>query len=239
MGSVPSTFVAVVVLLFAIAPGYLYRKVLRRYVLQDDRSAAVELVELFAIGALTTLMTVIGVLAIGELNGVLLSPREAVQPSYLAGHPWEVLFSAGAVMLSSSLLCACWGWLTGRRSGSKMSRVHEGTTWTQVLTHQDSDREPYLAVELTDGRLVEGFPFAVSVEDQQDKRFIALQGPLAVTGPGDAPRERSRAHFILLPGSLIKVVHGRYVSRDELSSKPVGAEQLPVQASSDQLGDPR
>ena len=81
MGGFPGTLTAVLVLLFAVAPGFAYRKVLRRLVIQDERSAVAEVVELFAIGALTTSTAAVAVFATGEFVDGLLSLREAVTPA--------------------------------------------------------------------------------------------------------------------------------------------------------------
>lgn len=223
MGGVPSTLGAILAVLLAVAPGYLYRRALRRHALQDERSATIEMVELFSVGAVATLVSALGVAGIAELAPALVSIEEVTNPVRILDHPWRIVLTTASVVLLSSGLCLLGGRTAARLSPSRVGSTYEGSTWSRQLATPSAGRPPYLAVELADGRLVEGYVRAVSSDDDAARRFLVLQTPLAITGPGDRPRRRTGSHFLLIPGGLINVVHGKYIDPETLRPRKVEA----------------
>ncbi|MEU2679553.1 DUF6338 family protein [Streptomyces sp. NPDC007107] len=97
-----------------------------------------------------------------------------------------------------------------RRTGAA---VREGTVAVHALTDRAGPggrHKPFAAVELSDGRLVEGYVRYVSTDPDPARRDIVLQQPIAWTGPGDAARTRSPAVCVFVPGALVRVVHISY-----------------------------
>jgi hypothetical protein len=194
----------------------------RRFLLQETRSAVTDVVELFAVGGLASTVASLLILANAEWTGVFVRMADLVQPNVLVQQPWRILASVLTVLGVSVLLCVGAGWLVGRLSRQRLSSVREGSTWTRALVRSNNKKRPYLAVELTDGRLVEGFVLSVSTSDDPANKVLVLQGPLAVRGQGE-PRERSAADFVVVPGNIIGLIHGSYVDVDDLKPRPAEA----------------
>ena len=79
-----------------------------------------------------------------------------------------------------------------------------------LATRSPKGREPYLAVELNDGRLVEGYLRHAAIEDDPDRRDLVLQRPLFFSGTGYAERTPSAAVKLYVPGFMIRVIHISY-----------------------------
>ncbi|MFJ8861846.1 DUF6338 family protein [Streptomyces sp. NPDC102451] len=58
--------------------------------------------------------------------------------------------------------------------------------------------------------VVEGYLRHVSHDEDPARRDIVLQRPVLWTGPGDIPRTLSPARTVVVPGSLIRVIHLSY-----------------------------
>lgn len=106
---------------------------------------------------------------------------------YLVRHPWQAVRSA-VLSFAISVLCA-------------MRRAVDMTPPGHSL---------WLAGQLTDGRLWEGFLLSMDGErESPGEGDLVLQGPLAVTPPGEG-RHHHPARFVALPGSQIALAHGFY-----------------------------
>jgi hypothetical protein len=202
----PTTVAGIVFLVAALSPGLVYHRVLSRFLPRDSRSTVVELVELATAGALTTAVACVAVLGAGEVVPVLLSPAEL----YTRPHPWQVLLSATLALVLSFGLAGVAGWWWVRKFGREPVRIREGSAWAGVLGAKRDGKPAFLAVELTDGRLVEGVFRTVSVAEDPDRDALALRRPILVTGPNGAPRTEVDEDFVLIPRSIVKVVHGTY-----------------------------
>lgn len=202
----PTTVAGIVFLVAALSPGLVYHRVLSRFLPRDSRSTVVELVELATAGALTTAVACVTVLGAGEVVPVLLTPAEL----YARPHPWQVLLSATLALVLSFGLAGLAGWWWVRKFGRQPVRIREGSAWAGVLGAKRDGKPAFLAVELTDGRLVEGVFRTVSVAEDPDRDALALRRPILVTGPNGAPRTEVDEDFVLIPRSIVKVVHGTY-----------------------------
>jgi hypothetical protein len=212
---VPSSVIAAVLLLAAVTPGYAFHRAMNRYRPKDTRSSTAEVVELFGVGALTTAAGLLLTLLIGELSPSLVTLHEVTKaPADFRDHPWSWV---GAVVLAMALSMG-FSTLAGAYAGRKSPRrtgaaVREGTVAVHALTDRagpDGQRKPFVAVELSDGRLVEGYVRYVSTDPDPARRDIVLQRPIAWTGPGDVPRTRSPAVCVFVAGALVRVVHISY-----------------------------
>jgi hypothetical protein len=118
------------------------------------------------------------------------------------------------VMTLSTALSTGVGGYAGKRSPRRTGAgLREGTIALRAFTDRDPDgngRKPCLAVELSDGRLVEGSVRYVSADTDPARRDLVLQGPMGWAGPGEIPRTASPATFVFVPGALVRVVHISY-----------------------------
>ncbi|MFG2540137.1 DUF6338 family protein [Streptomyces sp. NPDC048511] len=226
----PSSVIAAVLLLAAMTPGYAFHRTMNRYRPKDTRSSTTEVVELFSVGALATTTGLLLTLLIGELAPSLITLREATKtPTDLRHHPWSWAGAAVLAMTLSMALSTLAGVYAGRKSPRRTgTAVREGTVAVHALTDRAGPggrHKPFAAVELSDGRLVEGYVRYVSTDPDPARRDIVLQQPIAWTGPGDAPRTRSPAVCVFVPGALVRVVHISYPHVPAPGTTPVSPSQ--------------
>ncbi|MGC4785017.1 DUF6338 family protein [Micromonospora zamorensis] len=208
----PGNAIAVAVLIAALAPGFCFVQTYRRHVLSDKPSPTREIIEFFGAGALATFVASVVVLALGSFVPWLISLHElVVDPRALRASAWHVVLSGGLVLLLSVTLCIVAGEVLGRRAPTRVGHVNAGVMSVRVLaTRSPKGREPYLAVELNDGRLVEGYLRHAAIEDDPDRRDLVLQRPLFFSGTGYAERTPSAAVKLYVPGFMIRVIHISY-----------------------------
>jgi hypothetical protein len=208
----PSNIFSVIILLAALAPGFVYLQAYQRRSLRDTRSATAETVEMFAFGALATLLAGLTVLVLGQLTPAFVTLDVLLKgTSGLGTIPWKVIASASLTLALSTSISGLAGTLLGNRRSSRVATVREGILAVRVLTARSpKGRRPYLAVELNDGRLVEGYLWYASTHEDPARRDIALQKPLAWSGNGQRERTKATAERVLIPGSMIRVIHLSY-----------------------------
>ncbi|MER6392824.1 DUF6338 family protein [Streptomyces sp. NPDC001523] len=221
----PSSVIAAVILLAAMTPGFAFHQALRRYRPQDTRSSTIEVVQLFSVGALATCTGLLLTLLAGEVVNFLV-PLDALPgaPADFQDRPWSWIV-AGLVTMSLSLALSilaglCAGRMSPKRTGAGL---RDGTVAAHALTYRagpDKTLKPFIAVELSDGRLVEGYVRYVSTDPDPARRDLVLQRPIAWTGPGDIPRTRSDAMCVLIPGALVRVMHISYPPRPTPATDP-------------------
>ncbi|MFJ8078531.1 DUF6338 family protein [Streptomyces sp. NPDC096176] len=211
----PSSVVAAVILLAAMTPGFAFHQAVRRYRPTETRSSTTEIVELFSVGALATAAGLLLTLLVGEVAAFLV-PLDAVPQASadFRERPWSWVGAALVAMALSMVLSTLAGVYAGRRSPKRTGAgVRDGTVAVHALTDRagpDRSRKPFVAVELSDGRLVEGYVRYVSADPDPARRDLVLQRPIAWTGPGDVPRTPSPAACVFVPGALVRVVHISY-----------------------------
>ncbi|MET1075091.1 MAG: DUF6338 family protein, partial [Umezawaea sp.] len=199
----PSTVAGLVFLVAALSPGLVYHRMLTRFLPRDSRSTVVELVEMATAGALTSIVACVAVLGVAELVPALVSMDELTgDPAALRSHAWGVLLSTTLALAVSFGLAVLAGWSWVRKSGKAPSRIKEGSAWSGVLSRKRDGTPAFLAVELDDGRLVEGVFRTVSVAEDPARDALALRRPILVSGPGDAPRTEVADDFVLIPRSI-------------------------------------
>ncbi|MEV4824190.1 DUF6338 family protein [Micromonospora sp. NPDC049274] len=208
----PANVVTVAVLIAALAPGFCFVQTYRRHVFADKPSPTREVIEFFGAGALATVVAGLLILALGNVVPWLVSLHDLVGDTRdLRASAWHVVASAGLVLLLSVTLCIVGGEVLGRRAPSRVGRINAGVMSVGVLaTPSPKGREPYLAVELDDGRLVEGYLRQAAIEDDPARRDLVLQRPLFFSGTGYAERTPSPAVKLYVPGSMIRVIHISY-----------------------------
>ena len=210
----PGTVAGFLFLIAALSPGFVFHRMLAKYHFRDTRSPVVELVEMATAGALATAVAVLMTLGLGELVPGLLSATEvAGDVNALRTRPWSVLGALAVVLPLSLGLAAATGWLWTRRARERPSPIRQGSVWSGVLSAKKNGKPAYLAVELEDGRVFEGVFRALSDADDPDRDAVVLRKPIAVSGPGDIERTKVNEEFVLIPRTVIRVVHGTYELR--------------------------
>jgi hypothetical protein len=209
---VPDNLIALAILIAALAPGWAYLQAYRRHAMRDARSTTAEVVEMGAVGALATAAAALLVLIVAPGVPGLVTLHTLLGGTAAVSHAaWPAIVSAAVALLLSLVLCVAVGEITGRRAPHRVGTVHEGTLFVRALTERSSQgRRPYLTVELTDGRVVEGRLLHVSVNEDPVRRDLVLYRPIAWSGKGYEQRTASTAEKVLITGSLVKVVHLTY-----------------------------
>lgn len=141
--------VGVLFLFAALSPGFLYHRALVRYQPRDSRSAVVEVVELATAGALTSIVGLVVVLAVGEIVPGLITLDDVVgSPAALRTRAWSVVVSSVLVLAVSFGLAATAGRLWARRWAGRQGQIREGSAWAGVLSRKQDGKPAYLSVEL-------------------------------------------------------------------------------------------
>ncbi|MGC5330453.1 DUF6338 family protein [Micromonospora sp. DT62] len=195
---------ALLILAFAAAPGYAGLRAMERRSPRDAVSPVRETLEIVSLGLTASAITALLLLFAAQLTSALLPLRGLiVGPGYFRAHPWQLILSGLLQIVLATGLAAAMGMLVVRRFAPVV--IRQGNLWHPVLAENRDGRRAYVAIELLDGRLVEGFVLMCSTAVNPGDREIALQGPLAVTASGGA-RTRSPATTIVLSGAQIRMM---------------------------------
>ncbi|MFE7834614.1 DUF6338 family protein [Streptomyces sp. NPDC057474] len=221
----PTSFVALIVLLFSAAPGYVYVRIVEVRLPRRRRSPLLELVDLVCVGTMSS--------AGGALTALLLAPHwTALLPleglltgtSYLSRHPWQAM-SSGALTLAVGVICAATGGLVIARHRGTATRHTPYSPMRRAVELTAPGHSLWLAVQLTDGRLWEGKLLSLDGEHELlSEGDLVLQWPLAVTQTGKG-RLHHPARFVVIPGSQIVVVYGTDLAPPPTSPTPQAVTQ--------------
>jgi hypothetical protein len=208
---IPSSVTALALLIVAIAPGYAFLRVSEQRSIRPQRSPLVETADLICVGAVGTAIAAIVIFGIGRAAPGLfldLGPWAEGGSKYLSAHAWQALSSAGATMIASVAISAGLGGLSGK---SRRGRIQPGSVWDEVFRPLHYAQPPFLAVELKDGRLIEGFASVFSTEESAS-RELALQAPLFMQNRDRKDRIRMQGRFVVISADQIHLIHGAYLS---------------------------
>jgi small nuclear ribonucleoprotein (snRNP)-like protein len=200
----PASLTALLILVLAAAPGYAALRVIERRSPRDPVSPIRETIEYVSVGLLASAVIAFLLLGAAEITSALLPLRGLIGgPGYLRAHPWQLILSGLLQVILATGLAAAAGMLLVRKLVPRVNR--QGHLWHPVLARNEEGRDAYVAIELTDGRLVEGLVLAYSSSVNPSDREIAVQGPIAVTPPGGV-RTRSAASTIVISGGQIRMI---------------------------------
>jgi hypothetical protein len=217
----PGNLLGIVLLLAAVAPGYVYVRVAERYQSRPERSALVETVELVAIGAACT--TVAALLAVG-LEGLVdsividISTWASKGNAYLRARPESVARSIGLVLGGACVIAYLSARVVNR---GRPAGIVPGIT-VRAGVFQPASRpgkRAWVAVHLKNGSIVEGYLLAYPT-GESDAQSIALQKPIGLTDT-DQPRA-------LVPGVDRVIITADEITmlgvriEDDLGSGPTG-----------------
>ncbi|MFF9012752.1 DUF6338 family protein [Streptomyces sp. NPDC014870] len=214
----PTTFVALVVLLFSAAPGYVYVRIVEARLPRRRRSPLLELVDLVCVGAVGSAAGALTALLLARHWSALL-PLEGLLTGtpYLSSHPWQAI-SSGALALAVGVVCAAAGGLALARHRGTTARHTPYSPMRRAVELTAPGHSLWLAVQLTDGRLWEGKLLSLDGEHERlGEGDLVLQWPLAVTQPGKG-RFHHPARFVVIPGAQIVVAYGTDLAPPPASS---------------------
>lgn len=208
----PNSIIAAVIVIAAMAPGFAFHLTYSRYVQRDKRSTTLEVVELFSVGATTTIVAFLAVAGLGEWVPWLVDPNALAAPMKdFSSRPWAWFLSSLCVLVLSAAGSVAIGYTAGSRSKRRVGKgVRAGDGTVAALTERQEGHAPYLSIETVDGRVIEGLVLNITPQQEGFEREIVLQHPLAITGPEDQPRRASSARRIVVPDRMIQLIHVSY-----------------------------
>ncbi|WP_406486015.1 DUF6338 family protein [Streptomyces phaeochromogenes] len=226
----PSSAVALFVLLVSAAPGYVYVRIVEVRRPRRRRSSLLELVDLVCVGAVGSAMASLAVLLAAPHWTALLPLEGLLEGSpYLVRHPWQAVWSA-VLAFAVSMSCAAAAGLAVVLRGGTETRHTPASPMRRAVDMTPPGQSLWLAVQLTDGRLWEGFLLSMDGERESlGEGDLVLQAPLAVTLPGKG-RHHHPARFVALPGSQIVLAYGLYTVPRPRSGVPPQATPPAVSA---------
>lgn len=178
--------VGALLLLFALIPGWLHQQLMKRTRLRGSVSALEEVLELVAVGLLTTGVPLV-VLALlpPQSHGPLVDIGAWVREGsvYFGLHLRRV--AASSVLLLAVACALAWGLYRIRCRGRRGEYEPSMSIWTYALGDRPKGKTPYVCLSLKDGREVEGQLASFSLsESAREERDIALGSPIKIKGKG-------------------------------------------------------
>ena len=186
---IPDNVVGLLLFVASLAPGYVYTIISERYEPRGDRSALMEAAGLVLVGALSSVVALLVLLIIAQATGFLDLGRILEHGTdYLANEPIKVLVSLVAALLLA-LVFAVVAALWVHRKQEPSLRPNR-PVWLEVERKAREGGNPaFVAIQLRDGRVLEGFADAYSVVTAGDeRRDFALQAPIYLRASVDAKR---------------------------------------------------
>ena len=156
--------------------------------------------ELAFVGILTTTASALVLVAVANATRWL-DPRTIIsQPRlYAAAEPERVLAFVGAVLLLSFAFAWLASWLVHLGRGAALRPGW--SVWHQTL-EPGRDRKVSVVIELRDGRRFHGYVRAYDIEEDREKRDLALQQPLFAVDPSGV-QTLLPAHYLIFQSADI------------------------------------
>lgn len=203
---IPGDLLGLILLLTAVAPGYVFIRTSERFHARPGRSAFLETAEVLVVGAACTTVAGLAAIALQEwwFHDVFVDVRAWAEQgnSYLRDVPFRLARSVGLV-----LLIACgtaYGAARLANWGRRGDVVLGATVWRGAFgAASDEDKRAWLAVHLHDGTVIEGYVKGYPT-GASDVQALALQRPIAIT-----PSEGLR--------SLVPNVDGAVINADQIA----------------------
>lgn len=202
---IPDNAVGLLLFVASLAPGYVYTIISERYEPRGERSALMEAVGLVLVGALSSAVALLVLLIVAQATGFL-DLRRALEhgKDYLANEPVKVLVSLVAALLLALAFAVIAAWFVHRKQ--KPSLRPNRPVWLEVERKAREGANPaFVAIQLRDGRVLEGFADAYSVVTAGDeRRDFALQAPVYLRASMDAKRVKwGNTASVVVPDSEI------------------------------------
>jgi len=201
----------VVLLLLTLIPGWVYLRLQERLRPPSNATGLSELLEVVAVGLATTGISalVIALLPHRWIPVIVDVDRWAIDGNaYLRDHI-RIAIASVAIVLALALLIA-YGlyrlqrrWLPDVRS--------QGNVWIHALGARPKGTVPWVGLELTNGKVVEGLLHSFSLNGTTDERDVALARPIRVIErAGEPAKDLGQLDRVIVPDrsiAHIAVVH--------------------------------
>jgi hypothetical protein len=203
----PGDLVGLILLLAAVAPGYVFVRVAEQYRPRPERSALLETAEVLAIGAACT--TFAALLAVGleyAMHGLVVdvSKWSSQGNAYLRERPFTVARSIGLALVGACAIAYLSALIVNR--GRPAGIIPGVTVRAGVFEPAGrAGRRAWVAVHLKDGSVVEGYLLAYPTGGS-DVQEIALQKPIGRTDPGQQRALVAGIDRVIIPADEIAMI---------------------------------
>jgi hypothetical protein len=185
---IPSTLLGLILLLAGIGPGYVFVREAERREPRIERSQLLEAAELLVVGAVLSTAAALVVLIITQATGAL--DLEALANNgvkYILREPIPNLTALLATLLLS--YGAAYVLARAVHRGRQPTLYPNRAVWWQEIADLKTSGPVFTTVELRDGRVIDGYVSAYTIDADADRRDMALQRPIFVR----ARRQPNRA----------------------------------------------
>jgi Family of unknown function (DUF6338) len=205
---IPASLVGLVLFAATLGPGLVFVLVVERRRLRAERSQLLEAAEVLSIGAVSSGLAALAVIAIADRTGWIGKGGLDRGRHYLIDHPVRSLTALlAAFVLSCALALAAGRIVTWRlRSTLRPGR----SVWYEVFSKR-GDNMVRVTAELRDGRRVMGFLKDYTIDMAfPAERQIALHEPIYVQRPTDLKPNRLPDRVLILQADELLYVGARF-----------------------------
>ncbi|MET8778795.1 DUF6338 family protein [Nocardia sp. NPDC004654] len=211
---------ALVFLTFSLIPGWWHLRLLERTRPAGKTGGLNELLQVLAVGLATTgsAILVLILLPKGWPNDWLADPAALFKGgnAYAQANLRRVAVTAAAVLALACVIAILLYYV--RSVGSQRGFKQLGDPWVYSLGNWPKDKVPYIAIELTDGRQIEGVLHTYSTDNGSSKPDIALKDCIRITPKDEDEPIRTLHDIVVVPGDQIVLVSLRILSSDSTRS---------------------
>lgn len=191
----------------ALVPGWLYLRLRSRRRPASTATGLGELLEVVAIGLVTTGTSCLGlVLVPHRWVPWLLDPHDValLGTSYLRQDVRSAFVTVAVVLLVAALIALLLDAVQGTGSSSD-TYDSESSVWGKALGGRPERTVPWVGIHLANGQLVEGVLHSLSYgHETRDERDIALAKPIRVTDPHQTTPRALEIDRIVVSATEIK-----------------------------------
>jgi len=206
----------------ALVPGWFYLRLRNKHRPPSAATGLGELLEVLAIGLLTTGVSCLGLVLIPHRWVPWLIDVDAFAASgtaYLRENIQSAFLSGAAVLVVAALTA----WLLDLVEGTTSSDTFdsESSVWGQALGLRPEHAVPWVGIRLRSGELVEGVLHSLSFgHEGRDERDIALARPIRVTDPDQTTPRAVEIDRIVVAAAEIEYINVMHLpERSDRTSK--------------------
>jgi hypothetical protein len=204
---IPGNWIGLLLLLAALAPGYVFTRVAERRFPRPARSQLLETAELLVIGAACTTVAALIFFGINEVvHGVVIDTATwtKVGNDYLGDHPHLLAQSIGLILIVACGIAAAVAWLANY---GRPGDIAPGITVRAGVFEPAARRAKrgWVAVHLRNGSVVEGYLLAYPT-GESGTHDIALQKPIGLTPPGQPRALVVGVDSVIIAGDEIAMI---------------------------------
>lgn len=200
----PYTALGLILFVSVLAPGFVWLRISETRVIRPPRSTVLEIAELAILGCAFTSATALVVVAAGRIwSPPLVNLSDWIAASdrteYLLNGFWNVALSA-LLMIMLSLGAAG---LTARfvHRGQPANLRPVRNVWQDIFQTNTDGKKPLLGINLTDGRIVEGYLPEYPQTDYGNQ--ICLEAPIFHREAANRQRVPSELDIVIIPNARI------------------------------------